>query len=302
MKFSIPNLQEHILLAPYTTFNIGGSARYFVVVKSKEEMRHAFMEAQRVGMPWVVLGGGSNVLIADHGFSGLVIKAELRNVIIDDHVQQVRAEAGCRMSVVITQSLHHALSGLEFAIGVPASVGGAVWSNLGARGHTLADVLRETTVFDIEGNEHIFSVSECEYGYRESRFKHERWIIVDALFQLQHASKTDIQRNLQKLSAIRKETQDLAAKSAGCIFRNPINQTDVAAAKLIDDLGLKGKRIGGAQVSDVHANFIINTGAATAEHVVMLISYIKQHVRDNTGIQLMEEVEYIGFDDTFRGE
>lgn len=292
---NIPNLQTNVILAPYTTFKIGGPAKYFVVVKTKDELAHAFKEAHAAGENVFVLGGGSNILISDKGFDGLVIKSEIRDIEFDEEKKQVRAGSGVRLSTLVTQSALRGLQGLEYSIGVPASVGGAVWANLGARGSELKDFLIEVTIIDEEGKLRTLTPAECAFGYRESIFKHKQYVIVDALFQLQPGDKKEIQARVQELSKLRKDTQDVAARCAGCAFRNPKDQTDVAAGKLIDDLGLKGFSIGGAQVSPIHGNFIINTGNATAEDIITLISYIKQQVRDKKGIQLMEEVEYVGF-------
>lgn len=295
MMMNIQNLQRGVPLGQYTTFKIGGPATYFVAVKTKEEMAHALNEARKNSIDWYILGGGSNLLVSDAGFDGLVIKSELRDVDIDEEKVQIRVGSGVLMSGVISKALQAGLSGLEFAIGVPATVGGAVWANLGARGKEIKDILIETSVIDAEGNLQTLKNGECQYGYRDSIFKHQRYIILDALFQMQKGDKEEMRKNIQQLSRLRNDSQDITAQCAGCIFRNPKDQTEESAGKLIDDLGLKGITIGGAQVSDIHANFIINTGDATAEDIIMLISLIKQKVRDSKGIQLMEEVEYLGF-------
>ncbi len=293
---NIKNLQENVPLAPYTTFKIGGPAKYFVVVKTAPEMAAAVKEANAAGVRWYLLGGGSDTLIADAGVDGLVIKTELREVEFNDAAHQVRAGSGVQINALIHQSFRRGLTGLEFAIGVPATVGGAVWANLGARGSEIKDVLLEVTVLDELGRQHLLPAADCGFGYRESRFKDENFVILDALFQLQLGEATQIKARIKELAALRQSTQDVTEKSAGCIFKNPIGQTDQPAAKLIDRLGLKGKQIGGAKVSERHANFIINTGGATADEVVQLISYVKQQVRDKEGVQLMEEVHYLGFE------
>lgn len=296
MLDQLPGVQHAVTLAPYTTFNIGGPAEYFIVVKTAEQLRQTLAAAQQDGISWAVLGGGSDVLVSDKGIRGLVIKMELRDVLFNDAQQQVRAGAGVLLSALVRQCLQHELTGLEYTIGVPATVGGAVWANVGARGHAIAEVVMEVTAIDPQGISRRLSVADCQYGYRDSIFKHERLIIVDALFQLQRGTNAESQRLIRELSSLRSATQDISAQCAGCVFRNPKDQTTIPAAKLIDELGLKGKSIGGAQVSTVHANFIINTGMATADDVVQLISYVKQQVRDKKGVQLMEEIEYMGFE------
>lgn len=292
---NIEGLQQNIELAPYTTFKIGGPAKFFLIAKTKEEVVEAIEAAKNAGEKWFILGGGSDILISDDGFDGLVIKMELRSIAFDEEQGAARIDAGLLMAGAIAQSVKRGLGGLEYAVGVPASVGGAIWANLGARGSEIADFLLETTVIDSDGNVQVLTNEECQFTYRDSVFKHKDFIILDGLFQLQKTDKDELRQRFQELSQLRNDTQDIKAMCAGCIFKNPTDQTTEAAAKLIDDLGLKGFSIGGAKISQTHANFIINTGDATADDVVQLISYIKQQVRDKKGIQLMEEVEYIGF-------
>lgn len=292
---NIPNLQTNVPLAPFTTFKIGGPAKFFVVAKTAQDVVQAVQEADKAGEKVFVLGGGSDILVSDEGFDGLVIKLELREVEVDEQKAQARFGAGLLMAGAIAQSTKHGLGGLEYAIGVPATVGGAVWANLGARGSEIADFLVEVTVLDENNVLRVLTKDECEFAYRESVFKHKPYVILDALFQLEPTEKEELRERVKELSEKRNKEQEIGAECAGCVFRNPTDQTDKAAAQLIDNLGLKGKQIGGARVSDVHANFIINTGGATAKDVVMLISYIKQQVRDEEGVQLMEEIEYVGF-------
>jgi len=289
-------IQEQVLLAPYTTFKIGGPARYFVVAKTAADIQEAVQFATQKQIPWFVLGGGSDVLVSDAGYAGMVIKSELSEMLFDSVARTVTAGSGVRLSRLVTAATQQGLSGLEFSIGVPATVGGAVWANLGARGKETAEVLLSVQVMDEQGKVSMLTAAECAFGYRDSIFKHRKMIILGATFQLQQEDVGVIKDRVAQLLAVRKDTQDIGSRCAGCVFRNPKNQTDVAAAKLIDDLGLKGLTIGGAQVSPIHANFVINTGNATADDVMILISLIKQKVRDNKGVQLMEEIEYLGFE------
>lgn len=289
-------IKERVILAPYTTFKIGGPADYFIVVKTIEECVEALRFAHEKQLPFFMLGGGSDILVADEGFRGVVIKNEINSIEIDEERGMVTASAGVRLAQLIMRCARAGLSGLEYAIGVPATVGGAVWANLGARGAQMQDVLVSVDAVRADTLERrTLTQAECRFTYRDSLFKHEQWIIVQATFQLQQQPKAEVLARVQELTNMRKETQDVAAFCAGCVFRNPKDQTEKSAGALIDELGLKGFQIGGAQVSPIHANFIINTGTATAKDVVMLISVIKQKVRDNLGVQLMEEIEYIGF-------
>lgn len=289
-------VKENVLLAPYTTFRIGGPARYFVVVKTSEELLEALRFAFEKQVQWKMLGGGSDVLVADSGYPGLIIKNEMTGVNIFAETGVVTAGAGVRLAQLIMACARQGLSGLEYAIGVPATVGGAVWANLGARGKELKDLLISVDVVNPHTLERTtLSAAQCAFAYRDSTFKHNPLLILGATFQCAKEPKEIVLKRVQELTQLRKDTQDIGSHNAGCIFKNPKDQTDIPAARCIDEMGLKGFSIGGAQVSSIHANFIINTGNATAEDVIILISLIKQKVRDNLGIQLMEEIEYIGF-------
>lgn len=285
-------VQENVILAPFTTFKIGGPAKYFLKAKGIAEIQSALKDAEKNNIPVFILGGGSNLLVNDKGFDGLVIKVEIAGVEISDNL--VKAGAGLPLSAVIRMAVGNGLAGLEFATGVPASVGGAVWANLGCRGSEISNVLKECTAMDTSGNIKVFSKADCQYKYRESIFKHERWVVLDATFELLSGEAAMLRRLMVELSTLKKKEQNVGEDTAGCTFRNPAG-ADYSAAYYIDTLGLKGYRIGDAMVSNTHANFILNVGQATADQVVQLVSYIKQQVRDKEGIQLMEEIEYVGF-------
>lgn len=292
---NIPHLQTNVPLSGYTTLGVGGPAKYFLIARSKAELLQAMAEAKKEHIPLFVFGGGSDILVSDEGFNGLVIKMELREV--DFSGTTVRAEAGVKLSYLITECLRHELSGLEYAIGVPASVGGAVWANLGARGSEMKYVVSEVHAIDpTQSMKEVFlTAQECQFAYRESIFKHKPYIILDVTFTLQPIDKTTLQTKIKELAQLRTKEQDLGSKTAGCAFRNPSDAP--AAGKLIEQAGLKGFGIGGAQVSDKHANFIVNTGSATADDIVQLIAHIKQQVMEKAGVQLHEEVDYVGFQD-----
>lgn len=290
---NIPHVQVNIPLSAYTTYGVGGPAKYFLIARTKSELLHALQEAKREHIPTFVFGGGSDILVSDAGFPGLVIKMELRDVQFSGTA--VRAEAGVKLSYLITECLRHELSGLEYAIGVPATVGGAVWANLGARGSEIKQAVSQVHVIDpAQAMKELFLTNqECQFSYRESIFKHKPYIILEATFTLQTVPKAEVQARLSELAKLRTQEQDLGSKTAGCAFRNPKDAKP--AGQLIEEAGLKGFLLGGAKVSEKHANFIVNTGNATADEIVQLISYIKQQVRDKFGVQLQEEVDYVGF-------
>ncbi|EKD79499.1 MAG: hypothetical protein ACD_41C00054G0006 [uncultured bacterium] len=282
--------EQNVTLAPFTTFKIGGPAKYFFRAKTIDELIQALNK--NAGQPLCILGGGSNVLVNDKGFDGLVIKVEIGGIAIKENA--VTAGAGLPLSAVIRAAVGKGLAGLEFATGVPASVGGAIWANLGCRGSDISKVLTECTVTDRQGQITMLSNTQCQFSYRNSIFKREPLIVLDATFQLQPSDPTTLRKTMIELSNLKKQEQNVGEDTAGCTFRNPPDSSK-SAAQLIDELGLKGYRIGDAMVSPTHANFILNVGQATADQVVQLISYVKQQVRDKAGVQLMEEIEYVGF-------
>lgn len=294
-------IEHNVPLAQFTTFKIGGPAQYFLRAKSVAEVLQALRVANEHNVPVFVLGGGSDILVHDKGFQGLVIKMEINEIHVDG--TYVTAGAGTLINAVIGQAVRAGLGGLEFATGVPASVGGAVWANLGSRGSDISHVVQTVHCINQDGTLLTLHAQDCQFGYRESIFKHKPYIILDVIFQLVPGDKDALRKRMVELSKLKKTEQNVGQDTAGCAFRNPVSDAPekqiLTAAQCIDQLGLKGFSIGGAQVSNQHANFIINTGGATADDVVQLISYIKQQVRDTLGIQLMEEVEYVGFTNSF---
>lgn len=290
--FESLSVQSNVPLAPFTTFKIGGPAKYFVRVRGIAEILKATEDAEKNNIPIFILGGGSNVLINDQGFNGLVIKIENSGIEINDNL--VKAGAGLPLSAVIRAAVGKNLAGLEFATGVPASVGGAVWANLGCRGSEISQVLHTCTVVDRQGNIQTYTKEQCQFHYRDSVFKHKPLVILDVTFKLLAGEAAMLRKLMVELSNLKKREQNVGEDTAGCTFRNPPDMPK-SAAQYIDELGLKGFRIGDAMVSTTHANFILNAGHATADQVVQLVSYVKQQVRDKAGVQLMEEIEYVGF-------
>lgn len=310
-------IQQNISLASMTTFKIGGPAKFFVEITSKEDLIEVIEWAREKQERFYILAGGSNVLISDDGIDGLVIKINNKDLLVEG--ETIRCGAGVELSAVVRKSLGNNLTGLEWAIGIPGTVGGAVRGNAGAFGLSISNSVEEAEIYDIEKNS--FSVIDnksCKFGYRHSIFKENevnKKIIWSIVLSLSSADKKNIDELVEKYLKYRSSTQP-KMPSAGSIFKNiPIEELRsfnnllaekaeedgvvksgmVAAGWLIDLLGMKGKTIGGAKISLEHANFIVNTGGATASEVVMLISYIKQQVRDRFKVQLQEEVEYLGF-------
>ncbi len=310
-------IRGHEPLAPHTVFQIGGPARFFAEVASPEDLAEAMTLAVEQKLPWRVLGAGSNVLVADRGFDGVVIHPvggtvrRERNTLI--------ADAAVPLARVVRESLGHGLRGFEWAIGIPGTVGGSVYGNAGCFGREMKDVVESVTVFSAaKGTTEQLSRATCGFAYRSSIFKRRpELVVLDATLWLAPGDPTEGQALLRALTARRIETQDIGSASAGCAFQNiPWDRRDVSRVRpdlrfpelaafrdeptipagfLIDQAGLKGRCIGNACVSDRHANYIVNRGGATAAEVIMLIGLIKEYVHRKYGLALEEELQYIGF-------
>src|SRR3989339_70569 len=296
-------------LKKYTTFKIGGPAKFFVVVKNKAQLFKAVKAAVDLKIPFTILGGGSNVLIADKGIDGLVIKLEGGETEIKGG--RIKVFAGNLLGGFVREAVKSGFAGLEFAANIPGTVGGAVFGNAGAYGHGVGDFVDEVEVIvvDDEVGLKILTKEECGFAYRESIFKkNKNWIISEVTFAL--AKEAGGEEKLAEIDAEWKKrlcSQPLDLPSAGCSFKNLLYSNDLnrfeswavkgklPAAKFIEEAGLKGAKIGGAMVSDKHANFILNFDNATADDVVQLISLVKTKVRDEFNVQLEEEVQCVGF-------
>ncbi len=290
VKKKLPEVKEGELLSKYTTFKIGGPAKYFYPAQNNEQLIEAVKIAQEIKLPYLILSGGSNILISDRGFDGLVIKAQNSGLKVQN--DEIEVDSGVMLNKLVGECTKNGLSGLEWAAGVPGTVGGAIRGNAGAKEGEMKDIVEWVEVLH-EGSQIRLKNRDCQFKYRHSLFKNNNdYLIVSAGLKLKSADKDAIQKKVNEFINQRQESQPYDFPSAGCIFKNPEGDS---AGRLIDQAGLKGKRIGDAQVSDKHANFIVNLGQAKAEHVVMLISLIKQKIRTDNNIQLEEEIGYIGF-------
>jgi UDP-N-acetylmuramate dehydrogenase len=278
-------------LANHTTFKVGGPATYFLETNDADLIEKAVKIALQNNFQYSALGGGSNILVSDKGFDGLIIKlSSSRCDLIAE--QTLNADAGTSLAKVIRTGLSNNLTGLEFAVGIPGSFGGAIAGNAGTSGHGVAELVESLKYLDKAGVIKTCERNQMDVSYRYTRFKYTpEEIIVSAVLKLRTGNPAESQA-LVKETLEKRSWQPKGAWCAGCIFKNPTNQS---AGKLIDNAGLKGKKIGGAKISEEHGNFIINTSNATAEDIIILISYIKQQVRDQFGVQLEEEVRYLGF-------
>ncbi len=308
---AIRNVQRAVPLAQCSSMKIGGPAKYFVQVSTSEELERAVRAAIDLKIPYVVLGGSSNVLISDTGFDGLVIR-NISNEIQFDR-STVTVSSGYNFSRLAVLAAEHGLTGLEFACGIPGTVGGAVFGNAGSFGSEMKDVLQSARVLRQDGTVVTMSTDELQFGYRHSILKERGGIVLAVVIVLQKGEGEAITKLQQKHLAYRREHQPLDWPSLGSVFKNvPLSAfpqeyckrfrikekkfTNVIPAGYINDmLELKGMRIGDAQLSDKHGNYIVNTGHATAEQVLMLISAIKQKVRTGCGgLALHEEIQMVG--------
>lgn len=304
------DIREHELLAPYTIFKIGGPARWFFVVKNSQDLFRIAEWITRMQVPFVVLGGGSNVLVNDRGFEGLVIRMEDRSFALEG--EQVSAAAGAIFAAVAKTATDNGLSGLEWAFGIPGTVGGAVRGNAGAFGGSTADCVLHVEILD--GNTGILSSvagSEMAFEYRRSMCAEKKsWIVTRATLQLVSAPVGECKVRLAEFLEQKKSHQPLGHQCAGCAFKNiaisRMNpdaeiQTEflqkgfVPAGYLIEKAHMKNHVIGRAMVSPKHANFMINLGGASAADIYELMQVVKERVYDYCGVLLEEEVQYIGF-------
>jgi UDP-N-acetylmuramate dehydrogenase len=273
-------LQKNRFLSEFSTFGIGGEIRYFVEVHTIEEMEEAF----HLPYPKLFIGKGSNCLFSDQGFNGLAIHNKIDFLDWNEH--GVTVGSGYSFSLLGVQTARKGFAGLEFASGIPATVGGAVFMNAGANGWETCDVLKSVLYFD--GERKTLERSSLEFGYRNSPFQKMKGVILAATFTLK--SDPDARQTQLQIIDYRMKTQPLKEKSAGCIFRNPQGGS---AGALIDRCGLKGMGVGGAKVSETHANFIVNSAQGTAADVKELIRLVQEKVFQQTGVYLEPEVRMI---------
>jgi len=306
-------IQKNKILADFSTFKIGGPAKYFVKVKKEKELIEALRFAKRKNLPFFVLGFGSNVLFSDEGFEGLVIKIEIGDYKIKG--TKIIAKAGCPLQKLVKESTEKGLTGLEYFVGIPGTLGGAIRGNAGAFGKEMKNVVEEVKVLKMEDDKwqiERLKNKDCEFGYRESIFKKKKnWIILEAILKLKKGKKKEIEKRLKEFLLKRKESQPLEFPSAGSVFKNvflkkvpkkvrekfreKIKNGYLPAGVLIDALGFKGYQIAEAKVSEKHANFIVNVGKAKAKDVLKLINLIKKKVKEKFKVNLELEIELVGF-------
>ncbi|MBU2037271.1 UDP-N-acetylmuramate dehydrogenase [Patescibacteria group bacterium] len=328
MNSELANLQKNISLANHTTFRIGGPARYFMAVRNSEELMAAVKWAKDNSLSFFILGGGSNLLVSDDGFNGLVIKMQSDSLSVvlrstfaplsmnsttkDLEKMKIIVDAGVPFGRIIMETVKGGFSGAEWGFGIPGTIGGAICGNAGRLGQAIARVVANVTVLDENLKVKTLSKSECDFGYRESRFKKTKEIILSASLLFAKKEPVKIEAVLNEAKAVIKQSPPYP--SAGCVFKNynvkggsdvllknypklagRVRDNKLGVGQLIDQCGLRGRQIGGAKIWEGHANYMVNVGNAKAQDVLELIELVKKSVKEKWGIELEEEIRRVGF-------
>lgn len=291
-------LRSEVLLSRYSTFQIGGKAQYFAEPRSSAELKTFIDFARSENLPFLIIGKGSNILFPDEGFPGLVITLihfEQDHIAFDPDKQTVRASSGINLYRLAVSTRDAGMSGLEFLSHVPGTLGGALVMNAGfsriaGQKKEIGELVREVTVLDPEGESRRLDPSQLSFQYRKSNLAGS--VILEAVLQLTRATKEKIQEEIESNFSYRNGVQDLRYPSAGSVFKNPQTKQG-SSGRLIDQVGLKGKRMGGAIISDRHANFIVNTGGARAQDVLELVGLAQKRVFEAFGVHLEPEIRII---------
>lgn len=288
----LPSIKKNVSLAEFTTFKIGGRAKYFFIAETKEDLIRAIFVAKKLKLQFFILGGGSNLLVSDKGYNGLVIKTQNSNLEIRKNGTIINffCGAGTPLAKLVLESIKNSAEGLEWAAGIPGTVGGAIFGNAGAFNEAISSNIEEVEVLDIRRMVlKKFKNKDCKFEYRKSFFKkNKNFVILSAKLKLKNGKKEKIKKIIKDHLEKRKKFQPLKYPSAGSVFVNP--KTGLKTGEMIEKCGLKGKKIGKAKVSEKHANFILNLGKAKEKDVKKLISLIKNRVKNKFGIILKEEI------------
>jgi UDP-N-acetylmuramate dehydrogenase len=288
-------LKTDVPLAPLTTFKIGGPAKYYIEPSGLEEYRWAVQWSHQNGIPFLIFGGGSNILVHDSGYSGLVIStAALDSLEVKD--ETITAECGVSVDRLVDESLKQRLSGVEFVAGMPGSIGGAVFMNARAVERSFSQIIDRVLTLKVSReavDSQWLDKDELEFTYKSSIFQKREYLVYKVVFRLKKGSEKDIAFRINKNRSLRKARGQYLFPNAGCIFKNS-RGIGMPTGRFIEGLGLKGKRIGDAEIFREHANFIINRGNATAEDVYKLIKYIESKALREKGIKLEREINLVG--------
>lgn len=276
-------------MSKHTSFKIGGPAEIFVKINNVEELKLIIKISKQAEVPITVVGNGSNLLVSDDGIRGIVLKIEFDKIEIEES-GKLKVGSGVKLAFLAQKCLKEKLEGFEFASGIPGTIGGAIRMNAGAHGSEMKDIVKKITCMTRDGKIQVISNEEAKFEYRNSIFSQNDYIILEAEIQLRKGNPEEIRSKMDEYATYRKEKQPIEYPSAGSTFKRG---NDFITAKLIDECGLKGYQIGGAQVSEKHAGFIINKGNATAEDVKQLMKYVEEQVYNKFGKKIEPEIEII---------
>lgn len=285
------NIRRQEPMSLHTTFRIGGPADLFVTPGSIQAVADSIRICKETQTPYAVIGNGSNLLVSDTGYRGVIIQISRNLNQVSVNGEEIRAQAGAMLSVIAKTALSESLTGFEFASGIPGTLGGAAVMNAGAYGGEMKDVLTEVTVLTREGEIRTVPAGKLEMGYRTSLAAKNGWIILEAVLKFQKGDAEAIRGRMEELKMQRVTKQPLDLPSAGSTFKRP---EGYFAGKLIMDSNLRGYQVGGAQVSEKHCGFVINTGNATAEDVRTLMADVQRIVMEKFGVKLEPEVKFLG--------
>lgn len=285
------NIKEMEDMGKHTSFKVGGPARYFITPGSAQELEAVLLICKEVELPVCVMGNGSNLLVKSDGFDGAVIQIGGRYTDYSVEGDTITVEAGMPLARLAKIAADHGLTGLEFASGIPGTVGGAVTMNAGAYGGEIADVIESVIVVDEDGDGFSLPVKKLELGYRTSAVMTNHYIVLEATFKLKYDAKDSIFERMEEFTRRRREKQPLEYPSAGSTFKRP---EGYFAGKLIEDAGLRGYQVGGAQVSEKHCGFVINRDHATVDDILALMDDVIRKVKETSGVTLEPEVRIIG--------
>ncbi len=289
LKEMLPEENIHLQesMAEHTTFKVGGNAACLLELETEEQLIKVNRYLRMIEMPFFVLGNGSNTLVKDEGYQGIVLQISDKMNKIRVEGNRIIAQAGALMSQVATAAMEHSLAGLEFASGIPGTVGGGVVMNAGAYGGELCQVVSEVTVVNKDSDVLVLDNAAMEFGYRQSAIKNQPFVVTQVVFELMPGDRDTIKATIDDLTARRREKQPLEYPSAGSTFKRP---EGYFAGELIMKAGLRGFQIGGAKVSDKHCGFVINADHATAEDVLAVIKEVQRRVKEQFGVELEPEV------------
>lgn len=291
MTLGSDNVRLHEPMKKHTTFRIGGPADYYLCPHSTEELQKILQICRENKLEFFILGNGSNLLVSDKGYRGVVIQLWKNFSDIETEDNTITVKAGALLSKVAAEALEESLTGMGFASGIPGTMGGAVMMNAGAYGGEMKDIIREVTVLTREGELLTLSKEEMNFGYRTSVVKEKGYVVISAVLQLRKGDREEIRKVMDELKERRVTKQPLDMPSAGSTFKRP---EGYFAGKLIMDAGLRGFSVGGAQISEKHCGFVVNKGDATAADVLGLIGEVQKRVQEKFGVALEPEVKFLG--------